>query len=68
MPCHCRYFPMTADIQGYQYVFLKHITILVTTIHKKSYYVPQMPCHCRYFPMTADIQGYQYNSTCYNNS
>ena len=25
---------MTADIQGYQYVFLKHITILVTTIHK----------------------------------
>ena len=34
MPCHCRYFPMTANIQGYQYVFLKHITVLVTTIHK----------------------------------
>ena len=35
---------MTATIQGYQYVFLKHIynyiTVLVTTIHKKSYYVP----------------------------
>ena len=34
MPCHCRYFPLTAAIQVYQYVFLKHLTVLVTTTHK----------------------------------
>ena len=72
------YTPMTTRNQGYQYVFLKHIIVLVTTTHKN--HITYFKClvtvdtfNLVYTLMTAVIQGYQnvllkhiYNSS--NNS
>ena len=45
---------MTAAIQGYQYVFLKHITVLVTaTIHKS---------HIMYLKFLVTVKTFNRNS------
>ena len=55
---------MTTRNQGYQYVFLKHIIVLVTTTHKN--HITYFKClvtvdtfNLVYTLMTAAIQGYQ---------
>ena len=72
------YTPMMTCNQGYQYAFLKHIIVLVTTTHKN--HIMYFKClvtvdtfNLVYTLMTAAIQGYQnvllkhiYNSS--NNS
>ena len=68
MPYHCRYFPLTAAIQVYQYVFLllQQLTkIILRTLNALSLQI--LSTDGCYSSLSICIPE-TYNSTCYNNS